>query len=276
MYRHSGDFLTEVRIFSGEGGAWTVCSRRLAAAEETEAGVAFELLHEVGDAVVSGCWVGACFLYTTEKGFKYYVGGEVIIVKHLQSRGFLLGYLDKESVAVLVDKDVVEESNINRQIVALMSTVGQHKSEIMRRRIADIDPACNVAACTLFYLPETAHLVPLAGYDYIADCIDNVTAKLHLITAAQAAGVPVVSAMGAGNKLDPARFRVSDLAETKTDPLARIMRRELKKRGVEHLPVVWSDELPMPVYADMVGSVSFVPSVMGLIMAGHIVKELAK
>ena len=176
----------------------------------------------------------------------------------------------------LVDKDVVEESNINRQIVALMSTVGQHKTEIMRRRIADIDPACNVAACTLFYLPETAHLVPLAGYDYIADCIDNVTAKLHLITAAQAAGVPVVSAMGAGNKLDPARFRVSDLAETKTDPLARIMRRELKKRGVEHLPVVWSDELPMPVHADMVGSVSFVPSVMGLIMAGHIVKELVK
>ena len=97
-----------------------------------------------------------------------------------------------------------------------------------------------------------------------------------VFTAAQAAGVPVVSAMGAGNKLDPARFRVSDLAETKTDPLARIMRRELKKRGVEHLPVVWSDELPMPVHADMVGSVSFVPSVMGLIMAGHIVKELAK
>ena len=103
----------------------------------------------------------------------------------------------------LVDKDVVEESNINRQIVALMSTVGQHKTEIMRRRIADIDPACNVAACTLFYLPETAHLVPLAGYDYIADCIDNVTAKLHLITAAQAAGVPVVSAMGAGYAVDP-------------------------------------------------------------------------
>ena len=176
----------------------------------------------------------------------------------------------------LVDKDVVEESNINRQLIALTTTVGKCKTDVMRARIAEIDPECEVTAHALFYLPETAHLVPLAGYDYVADCIDNVTAKLHLITAAREANVSVISAMGAGNKLDPARFRVSDLSETRTDPLARVMRRELKKRGVEHLPVVWSDEPPMPVHADMVGSVSFVPSVMGLIMAGHIVKELCK
>ena len=133
----------------------------------------------------------------------------------------------------LVDKDIVEKSNLNRQLVALTSTVGKCKTDVMRARIAEIDPECDVT-------------------------------------------VPVISAMGAGNKLDPTRFRVSDLSETRTDPLARVMRRELKKRGVEHLPVVWSDEPPMPVHADTVGSVSFVPSVMGLIMAGHIVKELCK
>ena len=173
----------------------------------------------------------------------------------------------------LVDKDVVEESNINRQLVALASTVGRYKTEVMAERIRDIRADCEVDARTLFYLPETAPLVPLEGYDLIADCIDNVTAKLHLICAARAAGVPVISAMGAGNKLDPSRFRVSDLSETRVDPLARVLRRELKKRGVERLPVVWSDEAPVFSGAE-VGSVSFVPSVMGLIMAGYIVKEL--
>ena len=173
----------------------------------------------------------------------------------------------------LVDKDVVEESNINRQLVALASTVGRYKTEVMAERIRDIRADCEVDARTLFYLPETAPLVPLEGYDLIADCIDNVTAKLHLICAARSAGVPVISAMGAGNKLDPSRFRVSDLSETRVDPLARVLRRELKKRGVERLPVVWSDEAPVFSGAE-VGSVSFVPSVMGLIMAGYIVKEL--
>ena len=173
----------------------------------------------------------------------------------------------------LVDKDVVEESNINRQLVALASTVGRYKTEVMAERIRDIRADCEVDARTLFYLPETAPLVPLEGYDLIADCIDNVTAKLHLICAARAAGVPVISAMGAGNKLDPSRFRVSDLSETRVDPLARVLRRELKKRGVERLPVVWSDEAPV-FSGTEVGSVSFVPSVMGLIMAGYIVKEL--
>ena len=176
----------------------------------------------------------------------------------------------------LVDKDRVEESNINRQLVALHSTVGRAKVQVMRERIGDIFPACRVEAHELFYLPETAHLVPLQGYSFVADCIDNMTAKVHLICAAQAAGVPVVSAMGAGNKVDAAALRVSDLCATHTDPLARILRRELKRRGVEHLPVVWSDERPAERTADMVGSVPFVPSAMGLIMAGYIIGELVK
>ena len=146
-------------------------------------------------------------------------------------------------------------------------------AEVMAERVRDIDPACAAEPCVLFYLPETADALPLAGYDYIADCIDNVTAKVHLICAAKAAGVPVISAMGAGNKLDGTRFRVSDLAETSVCPLARIMRRELKKRGAEHLPVCWSDEPPVHTEG-AVGSVPFVPSVMGLCMAQYIVKEL--
>lgn len=176
----------------------------------------------------------------------------------------------------LIDKDVVEESNCNRQLVALTSTIGRAKADVMRERVLDINPACRAEAYKLFYLPETAHLMPLAGFDYLADCIDNVTAKIHLVCSAKAAGVPVISALGAGNKLDASAFRVSDLSRTSVDPLARVLRRELKKRGVEHLPVVWSDELPKGGIADTVGSVSFVPPVMGLLMAGHIIGELVK
>lgn len=176
----------------------------------------------------------------------------------------------------LIDKDVVEESNCNRQLVALTSTIGRAKADVMRERVLDINPACRAEAYKLFYLPETAHLMPLAGFDYLADCIDNVTAKIHLVCSAKAAGVPVISALGAGNKLDASAFRVTDLSRTSVDPLARVLRRELKKRGVEHLPVVWSDELPKGGTADTVGSVSFVPPVMGLLMAGHIIGELVK
>ena len=175
----------------------------------------------------------------------------------------------------LVDKDAVEESNCNRQLVALSSTIGRYKAEVMAERVRDINPACAAIPRVLFYLPETSGELPLGGYDYIADCIDNVTAKVRLVLSAKEAGVPVISAMGAGNKLEGGRFRVSDLAQTSVCPLARVMRRELKKRGVEHLPVVWSDEPPV-CSGETVGSVPFVPSVMGLLMAEHIVKELVK
>lgn len=173
----------------------------------------------------------------------------------------------------LIDKDRVEESNLNRQLVALRSTLGRAKVQVMCERIRDISD-CRTEAFELFYLPDTAHLVPLAGYDYIADCIDNVTAKLCLIRTAKEAGVPVISAMGAGNRLNASAFRVCDLALTRADPLARVMRRELKKAGMEHLPVVCSDELPVRAGGGAVGSVSYVPSVMGLLMAGHIIGEL--
>ena len=191
----------------------------------------------------------------------------------------------------LVDKDIVEESNLNRQLVALTSTVGKCKTDVMRARIAEIDPECEVTAQALFYLPETAHLVPLAGYDYVADCIDNVTAKLHLIAAARAANVPVISAMGAGNKLDPTRFEVADIYQTSVCPLARVMRRELKARGVKRLKVVYSKEEPQRIpperYALAEGdrkgtagrpvpaSISFVPPVAGMILAGEVIKDIA-
>ncbi len=175
----------------------------------------------------------------------------------------------------LVDKDVAEESNLNRQLVALRSTLGRNKAEVMRDRILDIDPTCRVTAKPIFYLPETADEIRLDEFDFIADCIDNVTAKLALIGRANALGVPIVSAMGAGNRLDPSAIRICDIFETQGDPLARVMRRELRKRGIGNLTVACSEEEPPVKTADRVGSVSFVPSVMGLIMAGEIVRRIA-
>ena len=180
----------------------------------------------------------------------------------------------------LVDRDVVSPSNINRQVVALQSTLGRPKVEVMAERIRDINPSCVVTAHQTFYLPETANEFDLSGFDYIADAVDTVAAKIELVVRANAVGVPIIAAMGAGNKLHPERFQISDIAKTTTDPLARIMRRELKARGIPHLTVVWSDESPLPLPASpdgsrpAPGSLSFVPSVMGLLMAGEIVRRL--
>lgn len=174
----------------------------------------------------------------------------------------------------LIDKDRVEESNLNRQLPALYSTIGKYKTEVMQSRIADYNRNCKVKIHTLFYLPETAEEIDLSAFDYVADCIDNVTAKLHLIRRAKALGVPVISGMGAGNRLYPERLRVSDIEKTSVCPLCRVMRRELKKRGIAGVEVVWSDE--EPVKSETIGSVPFVPSVMGLTMAGRIVRELIK
>ena len=180
----------------------------------------------------------------------------------------------------LFDKDEVSLTNINRQAVALHSTVGRPKVEVMRERIADINPDCRVVTHEVFYLPENANDYDLSQYDYIADAIDTVSAKIELICRAKTAGTPIISAMGAGNKLDPSAFRVADLAKTQGCPLARIMRRELGARGIKHLPVVYSEEKPQPSrlpaeYGKHVpASLSFVPSAMGLIMAGKIVCDL--
>ena len=185
----------------------------------------------------------------------------------------------------LFDSDTVSLSNINRQIIALHSTVGRPKVDVMRERILDINPDCKVEAHEVFYLPENADAYPLEGYDYIIDAIDTVKAKLELIVRAERAGVRLISAMGAGNKLDPTRFAVTDLFCTSGCPLARVMRYELKKRGIRKLKVVFSDEpAKKPATDDVQGdkaprkrapaSISFVPSVAGLILAGEVVREL--
>ena len=181
----------------------------------------------------------------------------------------------------IVDRDTVSLSNINRQVVASHSTVGRPQVEIMAERIADINPACRVGAYQMFYLPETAQELDLSAYDYVADCVDTVAAKLELAVRCAEAGVPLIAAMGAGNKLHPERIRLGDIFKTEVDPLARVMRRELKVRGIRHLLCAWSDEPPIP--SNIIGedgrpapgSVSFVPSAMGLVMAGEIVRYLA-
>lgn len=181
----------------------------------------------------------------------------------------------------LIDRDVVSLSNINRQAVALHSTVGQPKAEVMAARIRDINPDCDVTSSVCFYLPENAHEFDLASYDFVADCVDTVAAKIELAVRCEAIGTPLIAAMGAGNKLHPESFRISDISKTETDPLARIMRRELKKRGVKKLLCVWSDEPPIP--ANILGddgrpapaSIACTPSAMGLIMAGEIIRRLS-
>lgn len=182
----------------------------------------------------------------------------------------------------LIDDDTVSLSNLNRQIIALHSTVGRPKVEVMAERICDINPDCVVRPIRTFYLPERADEFDFSAYDYIADAIDTVSAKIDLCVRATAAGVPILSAMGAGNKCDPTRFEVADLAKTTICPLARVMRTELRKRGIEHIKVVYSREEPMRPAAPettatrraIPGSLPFVPSVAGLIMAGEIIRDL--
>lgn len=176
---------------------------------------------------------------------------------------------------LLVDSDRVALSNVNRQIVATLDTVGRLKTEVMRERIMSINPRAEVETRECFFLPENAHTFDFSDCDYVVDAVDTVTAKLELIRCARRAGVPVISSMGAGNKLDPTRFEVADIYETSVCPLARVMRRELRKGGVDSLKVVYSREEAMkPSGADVPGSVAFVPSVAGLIMAGEVVRDL--
>lgn len=182
----------------------------------------------------------------------------------------------------LFDADVVSLSNLNRQIIALHSTVGQPKAEVMRRRIADINPDAVVHSYQVFYTAENAEEFPLDAYDYVIDAIDTVSSKLLLAQRCAAAGTALISAMGAGNKLDPARFQVADITQTTVCPLARVMRRELKAMGISHLKVVYSPEPPLtpapcenaPTRRQTPGSLSFVPGAAGLILAGEVVRDL--
>lgn len=182
----------------------------------------------------------------------------------------------------IVDNDCVSVTNINRQLCALRSTVGKPKTEVVKERILDINPECEVNALQKFYLPENADEFILDKYDYIADAIDTVSAKIDLAVKSQELGIPLISCMGTGNKLDPTRFTVSDIFKTSGCPLCRVMRSELRKRNIKKLCVVWSPEEPIkPAKTDedsgkrqTPGSLPFVPGVAGMIMAGKIITDL--
>lgn len=175
----------------------------------------------------------------------------------------------------LIDSDTVCESNLNRQIIATRDTLGKQKVDAMKERIMQINPECKVTTHCCFYLPETADEFDFTQYDYVVDAVDTVTAKIELVMRAKECNVPIISSMGAGNKLNPADFEVVDIYKTSVCPLAKVMRRELKKRGVKKLKVVYSKEEPIKKCTPP-GSTAFVPSVVGLIIASEVVKDIAR
>ena len=202
--------------------------------------------------------------------------------------GYTLEALARAGVGALdlIDNDTVSRSNINRQILATHSTVGMEKVEAGKRRVLDINPECVVRTWQVFYTPETADQFDFTQYDYIVDAIDTVTGKLQLVQAAKAAGTPIICCMGTGNKLDASAFQVEDISKTSMCPLARIMRKELSKRGIKHLKVVysqeealtptgWEEEAKALGKRQIPGSVSFVPGAAGLILAGEVIKDIA-
>lgn len=215
--------------------------------------------------------------------------------------GFTVEALARAGVGAIeiVDDDKVCLTNLNRQIIALRSTVGKNKVDVMAERVNDINPDCEIVKHECFFLPETAGQFDFSSYSYVVDAVDTVTAKIAIIEKSKAAGVPVISCMGAGNKLDPTQFRIADIAETSVCPLARVMRQELKKRGITGVKVLYSTERPVVPADDMAiscrahcicppgakhkcterraipGSISFVPSVAGLIIAGEVIRDIA-
>ena len=216
--------------------------------------------------------------------------------------GYVCEALARSGVGALdlVDNDKVCLTNLNRQIIATRKTVGRYKTEVMKERILDINPKAKVEIHNCFFLPENANEIPFEEYDYIVDAVDTVTAKISLVMKAKECNVPIISSMGAGNKLDASQFKVADIYKTKVCPLAKVMRRELKKRGVKKLKVVYSEEQPTRPKEDMSigcrtncicppgakhkcterrdipGSVAFVPAVAGLIIAGEVVKDMGQ
>ena len=201
--------------------------------------------------------------------------------------GYVVEALARSGVGALdlIDHDTISITNINRQILATRSTVGMGKAEAAKARVLDIDPEIRVTARTTFYGPDTAHEFDFTQYSYVVDAIDTVTGKLALVQAAKAAGVPILSCMGTGNKLDPTRFQIADITKTSVCPLARIMRKECAKRGLGHLKVLYSTEDPIAPRGGSMeelpegrralpGSVAFVPSVAGLIIAGEVIRDL--
>ncbi len=175
----------------------------------------------------------------------------------------------------LIDKDRVDVTNLNRQIIATRETIGRLKVEVCRERMLSVNPDVRIRIHPCFFLPETAAEFDFSEYDYVVDAVDTVAAKIELVLRARGAGVPIICACGAGNKLDPSRFRVADLSKTRVCPLARVLRRELGRRGVEHLKVVYSEEPPIQTGGRLPGSIAFVPAAAGLVLAGEVVRDLA-
>ena len=196
--------------------------------------------------------------------------------------GFCVEALARAGVGAIdvIDNDTVTLSNLNRQILATRSVLGMQKTEVAKVRIKEINPDCTVTVHELFFMPDTAEKIDFSVYDYVVDAIDTVAGKLQIILSAREAGVPVISSMGTGNKLDPTAFRVADIYDTSVCPLARVMREICRKNGIEHLKVVYSKEAPIKQKSTakkpVPGSVSFVPSVAGFIIAGEVIKDLIK
>ncbi len=176
----------------------------------------------------------------------------------------------------IVDKDVVDVTNINRQLIATDKTVGQNKTDAVEERLFTINPELQIHKYNLFYLPETADSIDLSEYDFILDCIDNVTAKIELAVRAKEMGVKIISSMGTGNKLHPEMLEIADISKTSVCPLARVMRRELKKRGIYKLPVVYSKEEPVKTDSSVPGSMSFTPPVAGYLMSSFVINSIIK
>lgn len=193
--------------------------------------------------------------------------------------GYVVEALSRSGVGTLtiIDNDTVKESNLNRQIIALHSTLGKMKTEVLKERILDINPDIGINAVNLFFLPETREEIDFSSFDYVVDAIDTVSGKIAIVEECAKHNVPVISSMGTGNKLDPTAFEISDIYKTSVCPLARVMRYELKKRGIKKLKVLYSEEQPIKNSDNRSpASISFVPSVAGLIIAGEVIKDLIK
>lgn len=220
-------------------------------------------------------------LLLTEEGVKRLSQKRVAVFGLGGVGGFVCEALIRSGLGSIdiIDKDIVSESNINRQLIALNSTVGRSKVEVLRERLLDINENAIITGYNCYFDKETAIGFDFKAYDYIVDAIDTVTSKIELILMAKSLQIPIISAMGAGNKLDPTKFEVSDIYKTSVCPLARVMRKELKVRGVKSLKVVYSKEVPVRRGSRengkaVPGSIAFVPSVMGLIIAGEVIKDL--
>lgn len=190
--------------------------------------------------------------------------------------GYIVEALTRSGVGNfdIIDNDKVSLTNINRQIIATRETIGSYKVDVMKERMLSINPDVKVNTHKCFYLPENADGFTFGGYSYVADAVDTVTAKIELVMQAKEAGVPIISCMGTGNKLNPMQLEIADIYQTSVCPLAKVMRRELRKRGVEKLKVLYSREEPIKIHQAVPGSVSFVPSAAGLIIASEIIKDI--